>query len=190
MLKKAQAVLCCALLSISLLAGKAFAQQPNSDEKKALIQELLLVTDAGKMASSMVDSTLTALDKQYPLMIKEMMDEMPELTPAQKKKLNAEVRGFAWFSQTFRERMQKRINFKELIEKISYPLYDKYFTESELKDLIAFYKSSTGQKTLMVMPSLFADSMQKSGEILTPVFTEMIQEILEEEKARLKRKKN
>ncbi len=190
MLKKASVVLCVILYSICLLAGSAAAQQSISSEKKALIHELLLITDAEKMTGSVIDTMLAAMDKMYPLMIEEMMESMPELTPAQKKKIQAEVRDYSWFSQTFRERLPQRINFKELNEKISYPLYDKYFTENELKDLIAFYKSSTGKKTLSVMPSLFNDSLQKSSAMLTPILTELIQEIIDEEKTRLKSKKD
>jgi uncharacterized protein len=190
MLKKAQAILCCALLSMSLLAGKAFAQQPISAEKKALIEELLLATEAEKMTGSVIDTMLNSLEKQYPVIIQEMTEDTPGLTPAQKKKLNAQSRGFAWFSKTFRERLPQRVNFKELIEKISYPLYDKYFTENDLKDLIAFYKSPTGKKTLSVLPALLNDSMQKSGELLIPVLTNLAQEIIEEERARLKTSKD
>jgi uncharacterized protein len=189
MLKKASAILCFGLCFFWLLAANASAQQPIAAEKKALIEELLLITDTEKMTASVVDTMLTAMDKQYPLIVQEMTNELPELTPAQKQKLNAEVRNFAWFAQTFRERIQQRVNFKEVVEKISFPLYDKYFNEAELKDLIAFYKSSTGKKTLSVMPSLLNDSMQKSGELLVPVLTNLVQEILQEEKARLKTKK-
>ena len=38
-------------------------------------------------------------------------------------------------------------------------IYDKYFTDSEIKDYIAFYKSPSGQKFVNVTPALQADIM-------------------------------
>jgi uncharacterized protein len=190
MLPKAGTLVCLTLISFCLMAQNSFAQQDISAEKKALIQELLLVTEAEKTTSSVVDTMLTAMEKQYPLIVQEMTESITGLTPAQRQKISAEAKDYAWFSRTFRERIQQRINFKEFVEKISGPLYDKYFTEDELKDLIIFYKSSTGKKTLSVMPALLADSVQKSGAILIPVLTGVTQEIIEEEKTRLKTRKN
>jgi uncharacterized protein len=189
MLKKALIVVCLVLIPFCLMTKKAVAQQEISAEKKALIQELLLVTEAEKTSSRVVDTMLTALEEQYPLIMQDVTGSISGLTPAQRQKMTAEAKDFAWFSRTFRERLQQRINFKEFVEKMSYPLYDKYFTESELKDLISFYKSTTGKKTLSVMPALLNDSIQKSGEVLTPILTGLVHEMIEEEKARLKTKK-
>jgi len=38
-------------------------------------------------------------------------------------------------------------------------LYDKYFTESEIKDLVTFYKSPAGKKMIAVMPDLNKEMM-------------------------------
>ncbi len=38
-------------------------------------------------------------------------------------------------------------------------IYDKYFTESEIKDYIAFYKSPSGQKFVNVTPAMQTDIM-------------------------------
>ena len=37
------------------------------------------------------------------------------------------------------------------------PFYDKYFTHSEIKDLLEFYKSPTGQKTLKLTTEMTLD---------------------------------
>lgn len=49
------------------------------------------------------------------------------------------------------------------------PLYDKYFTADEIKQMIAFYSTDLGKKTIRVMPQLLGESMaagQKWGESL------------------------
>lgn len=190
MLRKVSTLLCGTLFFLCLIAEKSFAQQDLAPEKKALIKELLIVTDAEKNTSKVVDSMLTAMEEQYPLIIKQIEQSLGTgLTPAQRDKIRAEVPDFTTFSQTFRQRIQQRINFGEFVEQISYPLYNKHFTETELKDLITFYKSSTGKKTLSVMPELLRDSVQKSGEILIPKLNILIQEIIEEEIKKMKNKK-
>ncbi len=48
-------------------------------------------------------------------------------------------------------------NFTGDITKESPALYAKYFSASELHDMLAFYKTPTGIKTLHVMPALTAE---------------------------------
>lgn len=53
------------------------------------------------------------------------------------------------------------LNINEIINRLI-PIYDKYFNEGELKELIAFYKGQTGRKLIKVMPLLMEDSMNAS----------------------------
>ena len=53
------------------------------------------------------------------------------------------------------------LNINEIISRLV-PIYDKYFNEGELKELIAFYKGETGRKLIKVMPLLMEDSMNAS----------------------------
>ena len=42
------------------------------------------------------------------------------------------------------------------------PIYDKYFTEEELQQLILFYKSAVGSKLIAVTPLIMEDSLKAS----------------------------
>ena len=53
------------------------------------------------------------------------------------------------------------LNINEIISRLV-PIYDKYFNDGELKELIAFYKGETGRKLIKVMPLLMEDSMNAS----------------------------
>ena len=66
----------------------------------------------------------------------------------------------------FRQRVLTEIDFRKVIEDMMLPLYDKFFTEAELADLIAFYKTPTGEKTLTIMPELFGQAFRRSTEII------------------------
>lgn len=43
---------------------------------------------------------------------------------------------------------------KRMINEDMVALYDKYFTQSEINDYIAFYKSPSGQKMINIMPDI------------------------------------
>jgi uncharacterized protein len=57
------------------------------------------------------------------------------------------------------------------------PLYDKYFTGAEIKEMIRFYSTDLGQKAIRVMPALMQEGMaagQKWGESLGPQIHERV----------------
>ena len=59
------------------------------------------------------------------------------------------------------EKLRQLFNIDEMINQVA-PIYDKYFTEDELKDLTRFYKSSLGRKLFMVTPLIIEESTQAS----------------------------
>jgi hypothetical protein len=81
----------------------------------------------------------------------------------------------------YRDRVAKKIDVTQLIEQVSYPIYDKYFTEPELRDIISFYKSATGKKAIAIMPQIFNDSFTRTNEILLPKMSSILKEIIAEE---------
>lgn len=57
-----------------------------------------------------------------------------------------------------------------LINEDMVELYDKYYTEQDVKQLVAFYKSTTGQKMISVTPDL-------NKEMMMILFTKYVPEI-------------
>ena len=67
---------------------------------------------------------------------------------------------------------------------IAAPLYDQYFSLSELEQMIAFNESELGQKILKVMPLITAESMQAGAELgrsLGPEIARRIEDRFKEE---------
>ncbi len=60
---------------------------------------------------------------------------------------------------TFWEEFMSEINADELVD-LLIPLYDKYYSEEDLDNLIIFYNSTTGKKLISIMPALTQESMQ------------------------------
>lgn len=59
---------------------------------------------------------------------------------------------------------------RRLLNEDMLAIYDKYYTEKDIKDLVAFYKSSAGQKMVKVSPDL-------NKEMMTILLTKYVPEI-------------
>lgn len=107
------------------------AEKPQvSDSKEKAIRDFLEITKADQMG-------------------KQIMDQMMAMFAMQAPGIPIE----------FWEAAMEEMATLEFVEMIV-PLYGKYFTESEINDLIAFHKTPTGQKLLSVQPQLMQESMQ------------------------------
>jgi hypothetical protein len=168
------------------LAATATAQATISTEKRALIKEMIAVTDVQKAGDLMMEAMVDQFEKSAPQRIAQSVNGMPDLTPQEREKMLREMTADnARFTKRFRELTQEKLNWSQLVEQLMYPIVDKYYTEDDLKNLIAFYKSPTGRKVLEVMPQMMAEVLVRSDELIRPKFEEISKQILEEEKKRL-----
>jgi hypothetical protein len=158
-----------------------------SSEKRALIKELLDITEANKNAQLIMDATVRS---ELPKLVSAILKDAPFLgsdKPEVQKQFSEIVSRMAI---KYRDRVVKKIDVNQLIEQVSYPIYDKYFTDAELRDIIGFYKSATGKKAISMMPQLFSDSISRTNEILLPKMTSIMSEIITEELLNALPKKN
>ncbi|HJQ71504.1 MAG TPA: DUF2059 domain-containing protein [Blastocatellia bacterium] len=177
-------------LSLLVCPLTVVAQEPAAAKKQEVIRELLEVTGARDSATKIIDSVVAEMNKQYPLIIEQLADADPTLTPAQRKEAKKVLgEDQAKFTAKLLERIKQRVDVGKIMAEINSSLYDQYFTEDELKDMVAFYKTPTGKKTLAVLPEYFSASIRMTSEKLMPLITPIVMEIVDEEKSKLKRKK-
>ncbi|MGH9966872.1 MAG: DUF2059 domain-containing protein [Pyrinomonadaceae bacterium] len=178
------------LLTLSFPVA-AQQQQTTATEKQALIKELLTTLDIKKNSDAIVKTMFDQMEREMPELVWQTVSVMPEikrLTPDQLQKLREETNAtMASASKRMRELFVQKIDLAKLTEEISAELYEKYFSESELKDLIAFHKSATGQKFLEVMPNFFAESMTKTRDRILPAVTELMNDISKEQTERIQK---
>lgn len=67
-------------------------------------------------------------------------------------------------SHEFWDEFAKEVTSDRIIE-MYVPLYTKYYTESDLDELIKFYKTPIGQKVLKVTPAIAKESMEAGGKM-------------------------
>jgi uncharacterized protein len=150
-------------LAAASFALPSLAAEELTREKRADIERLLEMTGAlslsKQMAAMAAGQMAQLLKKSRPDIPQKALDALPE-----------EI-GFV-----FEANMG---SFKEVV----IPVYHKYFTADEMKEMIRFYSTPLGQKTVKVLPSLMSETMvagQKWGEGLGPEIGQRI-------KARMKK---
>jgi hypothetical protein len=57
------------------------------------------------------------------------------------------------------------------------PLYARYFSPDEMKQLAAFYRTPIGKKSLSVMPQLMGEGMQVGQRVIAPRINKVMQEL-------------
>ncbi|PZO38490.1 MAG: hypothetical protein DCF19_16330 [Pseudanabaena frigida] len=149
-----------------------------SPEKKALIKELLEITEASKNAQQIMDSMVRS---EFPKLASAVLKGAPFLDSDRPEVQKQFSEVLSRMASKYRDRVIKKIDVNQLIEQVSYPIYDKYFNEDELRDIIGFYKSSTGKKAIAMMPQIFSDSISRTNEILLPKMSSIMTEIIAEE---------
>ena len=167
------------LLSLGLVAA---SQAPASEEKSKLIGELVLVMKMDRQFPDIMDTMLKGMETTYPVGFNAAVDGNANLSPQQKKALKASAGDrFVAFSQKFRKRLAEAIDYSKYIREAIYPLYDKFYSEQELRDLIAFYKTPTGQKVVDTLPALLAESNVAAREKFLPQLFPLIEEMVKED---------
>jgi hypothetical protein len=168
---------------------EAVPKQEVSAAKRALIKQILDETNSRQNADAMFSAQFDAMIKQMPEVQWQTIsssDEFKRLTPAQQDEVRQKFdENMTRVSKRIKELFLQRIDMKQMVEDISYSVYDKHFTETELKDLVAFYGSPTGKKVIAEMPALFAESIAKAGEIIGPRVKGIIDEIEKEQTSEL-----
>lgn len=170
-------------LVVAGLSAPAAAQDKISPAKRALIKELLGLSNVQKEMDTIMKFTFDRYEQEAPKRIAEQVEQMESLNPEDREKIRQDMlESTARYSKRFREAIQQQLNLGAMVEGVLYPLYDKYFTEEDLKAQIDFLKSPAGRKMLEIMPQAMTEAMVKMDEVLQPKIEEITKQILEEEK--------
>lgn len=149
------------LVAVALAACCAplLAADAGSPEKRAHIEQLMEMTHAlelGKQMSSIIVAQMTHVIKATnPRIPQELLDVLPAIV-----------------DDVVAENMPS-------LKERSIALYDKYFSDDEVTQMIQFYSTDLGKKTIRVMPSLMRESMmngQQWGQSLTPEVMRRVRE--------------
>ncbi len=183
-------------LLIFLFASVSFAQQASTESKispakQALIKEYFEVTGGREAVNKSLDAVFANLNNAMPMIISANIEQDANLTAAQKADLQKSMPEMvARISKRLQDGLNQELDFAKVVEEVNYPLLDKFFTEAELKDLITFYKSPTGQKAISLQPQIYTEATTRLNAILIPAMQKVMKKAADDEIAeRIKKTK-
>jgi hypothetical protein len=136
------------------------AQAALAADKQADIRRLLTLTGAGALATQTMDEMEKGI---RPLITS-------SLPPGEYRDKLVDL---------FFEKFHEKRDSKQLMDLIV-PIYDKYYTGEDIKSLIAFYQTPTGQKMISVLPKIMAESQAAGGQWGQELGRECMIEVLQE----------
>jgi len=125
-------------------APNASGKQPKVDAaKEADIRSLLELTGVKAVAGQTMDGMMESIK---PLLA-------GSLPPGEYREKLIDL---------FFVKFRAKADPQHLLE-LAIPIYDKYFSDAEIKSLLQFYRTPLGQKTIQVLPMVAAE-MQQEGK--------------------------
>lgn len=168
-----------ALLLLGCVA--ADAQEPIPNEKRELIKELLDLTGVTKSVNAMLEAMSAQQERDLPGAIAQMSTQRESLTPAERVELDRQIRESALRAMQRVKDFFHRINYPQMVADLAVPIFDKHYSESELRELIVFYKSPVGRKSVDVQPAMITEMMVGISKDLLPMIQDEVKKIVEEE---------
>jgi hypothetical protein len=182
-------IIAAAILAVNVLMLPAKSEAEATESKQEMIRELLTIVGIVGMAEQMRDQQsvveLMRIQPSYHEMMELATSEQADLSEAGRQLLLARLDDFDIFAKRFRALFNEQLNFLTIIETVYPPLYDKYFSEEELRQMVTFYRTPVGRKSIEVMPSLMQEAGGGIDGAVRPLAIGLIQEIVAEERAKL-----
>lgn len=138
--------------------------------KRALIVELLEVTTFGPTMKATAAVLLEQVEKRE-VARAEARGELPKDVDVAKR-LRAVIREEV-----------TAIDFSAVMKEAAIRVYSKHYTERELAELVAFYRTPTGRKSIEVLPEILRDSAEAGDKSLQPLVDEAVSRALERTEA-------
>ena len=172
------------IVFLVLIGISAAAQQPAMTEKQNLVTKFRKLTGANNVN---LEINVSFEDVKKDLI--GTVDNDMELTDAQKQELKkSAIEAYDRLDKQLKEFLADRPMTTTISENAIYQVYDQTFSESELRELIAFYNTALGQKALQFLRTLSTQVQKSFQSLLFPKIQEFITPKIKTEGDQLKQK--
>jgi uncharacterized protein len=172
-------LICVALFSSMLLSVKSVEAKPNSTIKNSASS----IAQADPVVPKQISEAKKQLLRQLVEMTgsKKSYEQTQQIMIAQMEEqlnaINGRSGGTARSANTdlskFMKEFNEKFTYEKMLETVLYPTYDEYFTEDDIRGMIAFYKTPTGEKVISVTPQLTQTIFKRTFDVLTPYIAEI-----------------
>lgn len=141
------------LLLVTTASNPVLAQSQNRLQNSAKInsiRELISITGARDITQQVLNQSIDSIKTQFP--------QVP---------------------QAFWNEFRAGVSANELINRLI-PIYNKYFTDEDIKQLIVFYQTPLGKKLISISPQIASDSLSVGQQYGKEVAQRAIQKLQEQ----------
>lgn len=173
----------CGLSTILILSAiDARSQQSVMTEKQDLVMKFRKLTGADN-----VNLTLNVSFEDVKSDLIATVDAEGALTDSQRSELRkSAVEAYDRLDTQLKEFLNDKPQITKLSEAAVFQVYDQAFSDAELRELIAFYSTGTGQKALQFLPTLPTQVQKAFQSVLIPKVQEFIAPRIKDETEKLK----
>lgn len=142
------------------------SQQSVSESKRKLIRELIEITGGEKLFRQVSQISATQLQQEFTGILESIVPETSGISPEKKQEMINKInQDMSRILTQYNQRLMEKLDFNQIMEKVYYPLYDKFFTEEDLQTMIDFYQTPTGKKQLLLCPNYYKNQSNDSPKL-------------------------
>ncbi len=172
------------LIFAALATVSGFSQQLPPTEKQVLITNFRQLTGADRVN---LNINVSFEDIRNDLIA--IVESDKDLTDSQRQDLrNMAIEAYGRLDKQLKAFLNDPVTITPLSEGAVFGVYDRAFNDAELKELITFYSTATGQKALQFLPTLSAQVQTAFQAVLLPKIQEFITPKIRAEGEQLKQK--
>lgn len=157
-------------------AAQAASQSAATADANAAVKELLAAMHYRELMAGMFRQMAQTMPSVTRQVATQTIEKNIRLTPEQRAaalaRLDTEIPRIAAMTQS----MFNDPGLVDELEGMVAPIYTRYFSAAEIRQIAAFYRTDTGAKMVKVMPQIASDSMQLSQQIVLPRIMKMVQQ--------------
>jgi hypothetical protein len=169
------------LVALVMMGGQGTAEE--APDERQLVLELIQGAGGADMAQQISSVMVSVMRQNYAAMVSNLIASQPSLSMEERLAVEQQLSNFDRFAERYNARLLAEVDFEGLLEQVYVPLYEKHFSESELRELLAFQQSAVGRKSTALMPQIMQEGMAGTLPILQPIIMSIATEILREEQA-------
>ncbi len=169
------------ILMASLFALPGFGAESSKAVKANLIEEYLVITEAENTIEEALRLAFEQSDDQIAESLGYSAGDLEEMDAEGKLEYAEAIASQKRMMSKLVDRLLARVDLKALTREVSVPVLDRYYAEADLRSLIAFYKTPTGQKLVENQARIGIDIQFATQKVLMPLMMEVIGELQKEE---------
>jgi hypothetical protein len=170
----------CFLFGAALSTGVS-AQTPERVEKRAAIRQLLNLIGATQSAKAIFVSLIDQYSQTLAQDSVKSFESKPWPPEFKERSKQLSLDFYSRLSQRLKEELPQRIQYDSKVGEIYLNVYDRYFTEEDIRELLVFYSSPVGKKFVGLSSQVAVEMRTAASAELESQVMSVTREIVAEE---------